>query len=175
VGAQAQGQRAVTVGDVLFDSSALKAFSGVTFGESSTDGPLCQLRCSRLGRDAAGNLSHISGQVEQSVGAAWDTAGRMRVFFDARPSCSGTSWECGSPVEESAYDASGYRVVHIDARGRPVISLRQGDGQVQAEYTVHNAGSSAQLARHLLYGAGQFLVERPEVIVPRDCCSDHAR
>ena len=114
--------------------------------------------------DAAGNATRFIGQVEEAAGAGWDAAGRLRVFFDSNPSCSGSPFECATPVEESSYDASGYRVVHIDGRGRPVISLRQGDGGVLAEYAVRNTDNAAHLERHQLYGAGQLLVERPVVV-----------
>jgi hypothetical protein len=49
--------------------------------------------------DAAGNATRFTGQVEEAAGAGWDAAGRMRVFFDSKPSCSVSAFECTTPVK----------------------------------------------------------------------------
>ncbi len=65
-------------------------------------------------------------------------------------------------VDRYLYDAVGYRIVRYpeSTDGRPVISIRDSEGQLMSEFVVDPASGLPALEKDYVYGSGQLLVER---------------
>ncbi len=104
--------------------------------------------------DSNGNSLRFKGQQQQSVAAVWDPQNRMRGFIGGDP-------ESGAAIaEQYVYDANGYRIIHLDKSGRPVLSIRNDKGDTLAEFVVNPSNSNPQLNKDFIYGLGQLVVER---------------
>ena len=106
--------------------------------------------------DLSGNLTRLIAADDGASGALWDSRNRMSAYFQGNPE------QQGRPAERYLYDAEGYRIVRFPEAddGRPVISLRDGSGQLLAEFAPASAGSGTKLRKDFVYGTGQLLVER---------------
>jgi glycine/D-amino acid oxidase-like deaminating enzyme len=120
-----------------------------------------QVAGAQFGYDANGNMTWLlADDLEQS--ALWNAQNRMAAYMLGQPE----TWTVPEtmPVidERYGYDANGYRLFRIPDRGNgiPVISLRDGAGQLSAEYTDDPTSGGLVRGKDFIYGAGQLLIER---------------
>ena len=107
--------------------------------------------------DANGNLTRMLGGNEGDVAATWDERNRMTSFYDGKPEAG------GKPSERYVYDASGYRILRTPSKnedGHPRLYIRDGAGQLLAQYIERPADGFPVLQKDFVYGVGQLLVER---------------
>ncbi len=103
--------------------------------------------------DANGNTTDFMGPAGTSEGARWDERNRMTDFTRA-----------GGVVESYVYDAEGYRLARVGA-GNPMVSIRDGSGQLLSEFEWNPTTSTFALHKDFLYGGGKLLLEREPVTV----------
>ncbi len=117
--------------------------------------------------DPNGNLVRFRGQQQQAVGAVWDTGNRMRAFVEGDPWSS-----AGVPGEWYRYDSGGQRWFRVGRDGKPVLTLRDGEGQALAEFVESPTSGGPALASDFVYGPGKLLVERKVGVAPPSLAAD---
>jgi hypothetical protein len=133
-----------------YDSTANESSSSY-YGQDNTN----RIITPGFAYDANGNALRFRGQYQQPVAALWTPLNRMRAFIEGDPT-QGNAY----PNETYQYDSAGYRIVKIDATGKPMLSLRDEKGSVLSEYLVENGLTRPRLDKDFVSPNGQLLIER---------------
>ncbi len=110
---------------------------------------------------SATGIPTLQGGINVLAIGVWnDTVGSPDLVLVPRLTMNETSGH--QIVDRYLYDANGYRIVRFpeSTDGRPVISIRDSEGQLMSEFIVDPATGLPALEKDYVYGNGQLLVER---------------